>query len=100
GRHRVLGLPAEQASVEGRRGVRAGLAGVCPAGNTGQVTVSLWHRVLLPVAHRWRPYSSICQTAASAQSVLARRLLPRRTAVPAGSARCAVIPARRSSSTT
>src|SRR5262249_61785743 len=65
-RHRVRGLPDEQPSVEGRRGVRVGLAGVHPAGNTGEVTVSLWHRVLLPVAHRWRPYSWVCQTAASA----------------------------------
>ena len=41
--HHVLELPSEQAAVERQRGFGVGLAGVDPAGDAGDVAVSLGH---------------------------------------------------------
>ena len=43
GRHHVLELPAEQAAVEVDGGLGVGLAGVDPARDAGDVSVSLGH---------------------------------------------------------
>ena len=54
-RHRVLELPAEQAAVEVRSRVGVGLRRIDPARHTGDVTVALRQRQLLPLASNRRP---------------------------------------------
>src|SRR5262249_20089559 len=56
--HRVLEVPAKEATVELRRSIGVGLGGVDPAGHAGDISVSLGHRSLLPVW--WYDHRSRC----------------------------------------